>query len=235
MLDACGYFLNLKYSSSIYCLLCVRRGPYTNTNGRPGTELPPPLRCSTSSIENIQSKRALGDVRCSVACVRVRGVVSPVKKASYLNEWSLSTLLFFLSALFPVLPLLGFLGFTRNRSGVFLWGLSPHKSALRGSGLKGRATSPSLSRPGGLGAWLVRAAWERRPEGPSYLLSTVKFNQRACVGCCFCTDAEGGVARTRGWLVGEPGVRLSPEATGRFAVAIFATPVALVTRMLEAA
>ena len=26
------------------------------------------------------------------------------------------------------------------------------------------------------------------------------------MGCCICTDAEGGVARTRGWLVREPGV-----------------------------
>ena len=24
-----------------------------------------------------------------------------------------------------------------------------------------------------------------------------------CVGCCICTDAEGGVARIRGWLVRE--------------------------------
>ncbi len=34
----------------------------------------------------------------------------------------------------------------------------------------------------GLETFLVRAAWERRPEGPSYLLSTVKLNYLA--GLC---------------------------------------------------
>jgi len=31
---------------------------------------------------------------------------------------------------------------------------------------------PPLVPRGGLGVFLVRAAWERRPEGPAYLLST---------------------------------------------------------------
>ena len=33
--------------------------------------------------------------------------------------------------------------------------------------------APSLRASGGLGAFLVRAARERRPEGPSYLLPTI--------------------------------------------------------------
>ena len=61
-----GYFLNL--------LPAVCDEARTQMVGR-GTELPHPLRCSTSSIGNIQSKRALGGVRwrvfvayCLMAC-----------------------------------------------------------------------------------------------------------------------------------------------------------------------
>ena len=34
---------------------------------------------------------------------------------------------------------------------------------------------PSARHERRVGAFLVRAAWERRPEGPAYLLSTVKL------------------------------------------------------------
>ena len=37
----------------------------------------------------------------------------------------------------------------------------------------GHTLAPSLRASGGLGAFLVRAARERRPEGPSYLLPTI--------------------------------------------------------------
>ena len=63
-----GYFLNL--------LPAVCDEARTQMVGR-GTELPHPLRCSTSSIGNIQSMRALGGVRwrvfvayCLMACIR---------------------------------------------------------------------------------------------------------------------------------------------------------------------
>ena len=62
-----GYFLNL--------LPAVCDEARTQMVGR-GTELPHPLRCSTSSIGNIQSMRALGGVRwrvfvayCLMACI----------------------------------------------------------------------------------------------------------------------------------------------------------------------
>ena len=54
------------------------------------------------------------------------------------------------------------------------------------------------------------------------------------MGCCVCIDAEGGVTRIRGWLVRWPGWGAS-EAIGRFAMFVFATPMALVMRMREAA
>ena len=54
------------------------------------------------------------------------------------------------------------------------------------------------------------------------------------MGCCICTDAEGGVARIRGWLVREPGARQRQQGA-RLAMVVFATPMALVMRMREAA
>ena len=45
---------------SIYCLLCAKRPVHKRSAG--GLNFHLPLRCSTSSITNIQSKRALGGV-----------------------------------------------------------------------------------------------------------------------------------------------------------------------------
>jgi hypothetical protein len=47
---------------------------------------------------------------------------------------------------------------------------------------QGASSFPPRQQSGGLGASLVRAVWERRPEGPSYLLSTVKLHYLA--GLC---------------------------------------------------
>ena len=119
--------MRVKQVSSCFCHVAVR--PRTTS-----------VKISSPSVGRFSFRDSSSDmVRCGLSCysrdrrrLRKVGVATPVRNSVRLDEWERSVVPLPFSVVFSQFSLSlsvpSVWGFTRDRSGVFIWGLSPHKS-----------------------------------------------------------------------------------------------------------